>query len=339
MDANDIMRAINGILDIGEDITLRFSETIAGNYLRDLNNFQVLGQTRSNNISLGTCLRFNGDEQAFTQASRNLVGKSFTVDVMLNPDNNGKDMTVVSHGDGMNQLLELGVSADRRLMALATNVKDDNIRNARWVSDEPIAFSGLHRVQWVVTSNPESESTTIRFYDGIKSIGTVEMPWLHEGTGPLYLGITHSDGSLSTNHYEGEMLEFRLWNHELSTAEMREYHQKRLTGYELGLMDNFPLNEGRGGYSYNRVGSGGDLDVSQSAWNVPNGIGMKLDGERGFNIAAQQFTRQSYQDYSLMFWFRTTDANGTLLSNGRAQEQINPSPADFDWFRYEPIEE
>ena len=311
----------DGILDIGEDITLRFSETIAGNYLRDLNNFQVLGQTRSNNISLGTCLRFNGDEQAFTQASRNLVGKSFTVDVMLNPDNNGKDMTVVSHSDGMNQLLELGVSADRRLMALATIVKDDDVRNARWVSDEPIAFSGLHRVQWVVTSNPESESTTIRFYDGIKSIGTVEMPWLYEGTGPLYLGVTHSDGSLSTNHYEGEMLEFRLWNHELSTAEMREYHQKRLTGYELGLMDNFPLNEGRGSYSYNRVGSGGDLDVSQSAWNVPNGIGMKLDGERGFNIAAQQFTRQSYQDYSLMFWFRTTDANGTLLSNGRAQDE------------------
>ena len=30
---------------------------------------------------------------------------------------------------------------------------------------------------------------------------------------------------------------------------------------------------------------------------------------------------------------------GMYASNGRAQEQINPSPADFDWFRYEPIEE
>lgn len=68
---------------------------------------------------------------------------------------------------------------------------------------------------------------------------------------------------------------------------MRDYHQKRLTGYEMGLMDNFPLNEGQGTNSYNRVSSGGDLDVSQSAWNVPDGIGMKLDGERGFNISAQ----------------------------------------------------
>ena len=48
----------DGILDIGDDIMLRFSEPIAGNYLRDLNNFQVLGQTNTNNISLGTSLRF-----------------------------------------------------------------------------------------------------------------------------------------------------------------------------------------------------------------------------------------------------------------------------------------
>ncbi len=311
----------DGILDIGEDITLRFSEPIAGNYLRDLNNFQVLGQTNSNNISLGTCLRFNGADEAYTQASRNLADKSFTVDVMLNPDNNGKDMTVVSHGDRMTQLLELGVSADRHLMVVASAVHDGEMMHTRCVSDEPITFDGLHRVQWVVSCDSEAQSTTISFYDGIRAIGSAVMPWLHSETGPLYLGTTRSNGALPTNPYEGEMLEFRLWNHALSASEMRDYHLKRLTGYEMGLMDNFPMNEGKGAYSYNRVGSGGDLDVSQSAWNVPNGIGMTLDGERGFSIEAQQFTRQSYQDYSLMFWFRTTDANGTLLSNGRAQNE------------------
>ena len=310
----------DGILDIGDDIMLRFSEPIAGNYLRGLNNFQVLGQTNTNNISLGTSLRFNGEDMAYTQASRNLEGKSFTVDVMLNPDNNGKDMTVVSHGDRINQLLELGVSADRHLMVIACTVNDAGPMNVRCFSDETIEFDGLHRVQWVVTSNMEEESTTITFYDGIKHIGSVEIPWLHSGMGPLYLGTTRNE-SLPTNNYEGEMLEFRLWNHALSVAEMRDYHQKRLTGYEMGLMDNFPLNEGQGTHSYNRVSSGGDLDVSQSAWNVPDGIGMKLDGERGFNISAQQFTRQSYQDYSLLFWFRTSDNNGTLLSNGRAQDE------------------
>lgn len=311
----------DGILDIGEDIMLRFSEPIAGNYLRDLNNFQVLGQPRSNSISLGTCLRFNGKDWAYTQASRNLADKAFTVDVMLNPDRNGKDMTVVSHGDRTSRLLELGVSADRHLTVVASMANDTGTLSNRWLSDEPIAFDGLHRVQWVVSSDEEQERMTVGFYDGIKFIGSAEVPWLHLETGPLYFGTSRGDEDFPTTPYEGEMMEFRLWNHALSVAEMRDYHQKRLTGYELGLMDNYPLNEGMGDYSYNRVGSGSDLNVSQSAWSVPNGIGMRLDGERGFAIDAKQFTRQSYQDYSLMFWFRTTDANGTLLSNGRAQDE------------------
>ena len=37
----------DGVLGIGDDIVLRFSEAIAGNYLRDINNFQVLGQTNN----------------------------------------------------------------------------------------------------------------------------------------------------------------------------------------------------------------------------------------------------------------------------------------------------
>lgn len=311
----------DGVLDIGDDIMLRFSEPIAGNYLRDLNNFQVLGQTNSSNIALSTDLRFNDSEGVVTQASRNLTGKSFTVDVMLNPDNTGKDMTVFCHGENVNRMLELGISADRRLMVAASSVSEDGVYKIRSFSDEPIDFSGLRRVLWVVSSDLEEETTTISFYDGTKLLGSSSLPWLHTGTSPLYLGTSHSNGSLLMNSYEGEMLEFRLWNHALSVMEMREYDQKSLNGYELGLLDNFPLNEGKGDYSYNRVRNGGDLNVGQASWKVPSGIGMTLDGKKGFGINAQKLQRQSFQDYTLMFWFRTTDKDGTLLSNGKAEDE------------------
>ena len=311
----------DGVLDIGDDIVLRFSEPIAGNYLRDLNNFQVLGQTNSTNIALSTNLRFNGVDEAVSQASRNLGGKSFTVDVMLNPDKTGKDMTVFCHGESGNRMLELGVSADLHLMAAASNATDEGVMKMRCFSDETIDFSGLRRVLWVVSSNLEEEMTTISFYDGTKLIGSVDIPWLLDCTSPLYLGNSHSNGSLRMNAYEGEMLEFRLWNHALSVMEMREYDQKQLTGYELGLLDNFPLNEGQGDYSYNRVSNGGDLNVGQTVWKVPAGIGMTLDGKKGFGINAQKLQRQSFQDYTLMFWFRTTDRDGTLLSNGKAEDE------------------
>ena len=101
----------DGILGIGEDIMLRFSEPIAGNYLRGLNNFQVLGQTNSSNIALSTDLRFNGGGGVTSQSQRNLSGKSFTVDMMVNPDRTGKAMTLFSHGSPDNRL-EAGLTSD-----------------------------------------------------------------------------------------------------------------------------------------------------------------------------------------------------------------------------------
>lgn len=312
----------DGILDIGDDIILRFSEPIAGNYLRGLNNFQVLGTTNTSNISLSTCLRFNGNEMASSASTRNLSGKSFTVDAMFNPDPTDKDLMVFfSHGTG-NQTLDLGITRDKRLMAA--------IGNNIYYSDYAIAFNGLHQVEYVFEADIEGRSTTISFYDGSKLIGQAQHPNLYEGSGRYNLGGTyHTIGDGNVN-YEGEMLEFRLWNRALSEGEMNEYAQQPLTGYELGLMDNFPLSEGQGSYSYNTVASGGDLLVNGGEWHVPDGIGMTLDGERGFRIDPQKFSRTDYQDYTITFWFRTTDNDGTLLANGLAQTE----PGAKDHFNF-----
>ncbi len=305
-------RPEDGILDIGEDIMLRFSEPIAGNYLRDLNNFQVLGQTNSSNISLSTCLRFNGNNVVRSESTRNLGAKSFTVDLMVNPDRNGKNMTFFSHGSDDN-ILELGISADRRLMAA--------IGSEVYYSTDTVSFGALHQVEYVLDADADDRKTTVSFYDGTKHIGSFEYPALYLGTGHIYLGSPNPNVAHDISTLEGEMLEFRLWNRALSVGEMNEYRQKRLTGYELGLLDNFPLNEGQGVYSYNTVDSGGDLHIEGAEWNVPDGISMTLDGQRGFRIEPQQFSRADYHDYTMTFWFRTTDNDGTLLSNGQAQHE------------------
>lgn len=311
----------DGILDIGDDIILRFSEPIAGNYLRDLNNFQVLGTTNSTNIALSTCLRFNGREMASTFSTRNLSDKSFTVDLMLNPDKTGKNMIFFSHGSG-EHTLKLGISSDMRLMAI--------VGENTYYSNDAISFEGLHQLEVVIDANTDERLTTISFYDGTKFIGSSQHEGLYEGTGRYNLGGINGNSTNDFGNYEGEMLEFRLWNRALSMGEMGEYAQRTLTGYELGLMDNFPLNEGQGEYSYNTVASGGDLYVGGSEWHVPDGIGMTLDGEHGFRIDPQKFSRTNYQDYTMTFWFRSTDKNGTLLANGLAQTE----PGSSDHFNF-----
>ena len=308
---------VDGILGIGDDIKLRFSEPIAGNYLSAVNNFEVIGRTNSSNVSLSSALRFNGQSYARSFASRSLEGKSFTVDVMLSPDDNGKPMTVFSHGEG-DRLLELGLTADRRLTAAV--MQDSNHDISVVTATSPCLFDGLREVFYVFDCDLEESETTVSFYDGNKQVGTFTLPFIYEGHGNLNLG--QQKGVLEeSENFEGEMLEFRLWNRALVEAEMDSYRQKRLTGYELGLLDNYPLNEGDGPYSYNRTAGGSDLALYGTSWKMPTGIGMKLDGEKGFRLAPEKFNRFDHEDYTLMFWFRTTDYDGTLLANGRAEDE------------------
>ena len=303
----------DGVLGIGDDIVLRFSEAIAGNYLRDINNFQVVGQTNSSNIALSTNLRFNGNGEATSEGWRNLTNKSFTVDMMLNPDYTGKAMTVFSHGSAQSSL-ELGLTADRKLTAAFSDTV--------FVSNDTISFNkSLHQVQYMFDVNVEENMTKVSFFDGSKNIGTFNYPRTYAGSGNLTLGANKNKNIPNSSNYEGSMLEFRLWNRTLTPGEMSNYSQKVLTGYELGLLDNYPLSEGQGRFSYNRVSSGSDLQVNKQAWKSPDGIGMVLDGKEGFSINSQKFAREAYQDYTMMFWFRTTDEEGTLLSNGEAEKE------------------
>ena len=311
----------NGILGIGDDISIAFSEAIAGNYLSEVNNFEVLGYTNSTNITQGTCLRFDGiDVGAQTNAVRNLAEKSFTLDMMINPDEHTKGVGILWHGDQSNGF-GVGLKYDNRLWIC--------INGASYYSEQPIQFNGLHHISIVFRADVENSKTYIDFYDGNTKIGTGTYDKLYEGVGPISLGPGLHYKTLSwfrlvekdTDPYQGTMLEFRLWNKALGEEEISRYAKKRLTGYEPGLLDNFALSEGRGNVCINKALGGSDLMLKGATWSVPAGLSVKLDGQQGLVLNDSAFVRKNSQDYTLMFWFRTDDSNGTLLANGPAQDE------------------
>ena len=314
----------NGILDISDDIKMVFSEEIAGNYLKKENNFEVLGLTNKSSISLSTCLHFNlknpdesGRLYALTDVSRNLAGKSFTFDVMLLPEEHESTVVVLSHGQEQN--LQIGLTKDNRMMA--------RFNNQIVEGNKPITFSALRQLNYVFEANDEKKTTEVRFYDGNAPVGSGTIEGLYEGNGPISLGsdiqgVIYDTEDPALNVYRGDMLELRLWNRALSTGEMADYAQKRLTGYEYGLVDNWPMNEGKGTYLYNHAVGGADVRiVDNTTWKTPNGMSLKLDGEKGVMLNAQHFNRADYHDYTMMFWFNTSQKNGTLLANGEAKDE------------------
>ncbi len=313
----------NGILGVGDDIIIKFSEAIAGNYLRNIHNFEVVGNMRSKSITTSTSLSFNGNSKALSSAKRNLSGKSFTVDVMLRPSTDQEEMTVFSHG-GKNEGLQFGLTADRHLMAI--------IGGQRVVSDSIVKFTSmLHQVAYALKQN--AEEMTILFFDGTRCIGTKTIAGRYNGVSQLCLGSIIEDDSL---WYKGEMLEFRLWNRALSASEFNEYGYRRLTGTESGLLDYYWLNEGEGLWTYDRAPGSMDMALIGTSWKLPSGISMKLDGQKGIVMDANKLMRSADLDYTLMFWFNTNDATGTLFANGEAlagqKDQLNIGLADHSLY-------
>ena len=306
----------NGILGIGDDIMIKFSEPIAGNYLREINNFEVLGTLLSNDISTSTSLSFDGNAVAVTQGERNLMGKSFTVDIMLNPAIDKREMTVFSHG-GDEKGMRFGVTADKKLSA--------TINGETLESDTIVEFNNmLHQVAYVLDQS--GDKTTVKFYDGSKAIGSKQLKERYEGgTSGIVLGADFD--YTKELLYKGEMLEFRLWNRAMDAASLANYGQKKLTGYETGLLDYYPMNEGEGDWGYDKAPGSMDLCLSGTSWKRPAGISMEMKGDKGLRLKADKFMRTKNHDYTLTFWFRTNDENATLFSNGEANygqdDQIN----------------
>ena len=293
----------NGILGIGNDICIAFSEPIAGNYLSPVNNFEVLGLTRQSSISSGTALQFDGNSAALSMSKRNLAAKDFTLDLMLRPRLNGKDLTVMSHGVDGNAKLCLGVTADGRLSV--------NMNGVKVQSNRPVDFSDMRHVAYVFDVDGVKNKTFFTFYEDNTIIGTDSIVGIYDGTNILVFG----DG------FEGEMLEVRLWNKALSKAELSSYAGKRLRGTELSLMDYYPMDEGRGGYAYDKAVGSNDLQLAGATWKVPDGISLAFDGTQSVPMNPSQFNRTDYEDYSLMMWFRTNDTDATLISNGEAKNE------------------
>ena len=182
----------------------------------------------------------------------------------------------------------------------------------------------LHQVAYVLDQS--GDKTTVNFYDGSKAIGSKQLKEHYEGASSGIVLGSDFDFTRETL-YKGEMLEFRLWNRAMDAALLGSYSKKKLTGYETGLLDYYPLNEGDGEWAYDKAPGSMDLSLFGATWKRPVGISMAINGDKGLRLKPDKFIRTKNHDYTLTFWFRTNDENATLFSNGEAKrdqdDQIN----------------
>ena len=298
-----------GMLAMGDNIIFNFSEDIEHNYLDAKTNFEIWGEVNNNNVSDAVSIQFTGISSVESEAQRNFSGKDLTIDMMIRPDQTGRDMPLFSHGSN-GKKLQLWLTADKKLKA----VVDDQT----YTSEETIASTGFAQVALVI----DNENSKLRFFNGGKQIGEADLAKAYNGTGRLIFGRTQESDRTKATYYEGRMMEARLWYRAMTGGLIgTTYGSQRLTGYEMGLVDYYPMNEGTGNYALDKT-QGANAQLIDASWAMPRGMSLHVGREdKGLALTQQALNRTKEQDYTLTFWFKTdTDGRGVLVSNGAGKK-------------------
>ena len=310
----------SGVLYMNDNIIFNFSEDIEYNNLSDKTNFEVMGEVNNNDFSEMVSVQFTGQASVETEAQRNFAGKDLTIEMRVKPAKTGRDMPLFSQGTN-GQKLQLWLTKDQKLRAVVDEQTFESVK--------PIKEGGF---QQVAVSINQADST-LMLYSGGEDIGAgngYKLNALYNGTGPLIFGRTNELDRTQSQYYEGRMMEARLWYRNMSSGLVSTYGTQRLTGYEKGLVDYYPMNEGSGDYVMDHT-QGANAKLIGANWAMPHGMSLHVDKEdKGIRLSEKALNRTVEHDYTLMFWFKTdADGRGTLLANGRGLKEDDGAENQF----------
>ncbi|MBQ8714145.1 MAG: hypothetical protein IJ552_02930 [Prevotella sp.] len=309
----------SGLLTSGENIIFNFSEDIEHNYLSAITNFEVKGEVNNDNLSEMVSVQFDGKGSLESEAKRNFNGKNLTIDLMVRPNETGRDMPLFSHGTN-GQKLQLWLTKDYKLKGV--------VNEQVFTSDSTIVKKGFTQVAMTVN---QTDSLVTFFNGGVQAGKQHKLTSLYTGTGPLIFGRTNELDRKASQYYEGRMMEARLWYSAMDGGLIgTTYGNQRLTGYEKDLVDYYPMNEGSGKYVKDYT-QGANAQMIGTSWAIPRGISLHLEkADKGMLLTKDALNRTGEQDYTLMFWFKTdADGRGALLSNGRGLKEDNGAENQF----------
>jgi len=290
----------NAILGIGDDLKIRFSEPIAGNYLDEDNNFQLRGVTNETGITAGTSIHFSGtvDSYAKTQINRSLTGKSFSLDMLVRPTNPNEEEQFFSYEVVQGIDFVFGKTADNRLFAQVGQER---------ITSKPLESPMLAFTRVILTFNKEEKK--VRFF-----AGTSEVTDLAVGPLPDETVFNVSSPLVFGQGFTGDMLEARLWTKALTLDEIASTNGHYLTGYERELLAYYRMNEGKGEVMTDKA-NGANLYLHGTTWVLQKGISFALDN-KAVQLAGDLLSRSQSYDESLLFWFKTGSTNAPLFRAG-----------------------
>lgn len=142
----------------------------------------------------------------------------------------------------------------------------------------------------------------------------------------LFIGTHIASGAIELGEgFYGNIHELRLWKRYMTATDIAPNFYKDLTGREIGLVGYWPLKEGKGTLSQDKV-QGRNAILSANWWLEPASMSYAFNGANPVSLPSLAF--EHAEDFSMEFWVKPTAGSGnrTIVSNG--------GPTGLDWHIY-----
>ncbi|MGN0209412.1 MAG: LamG-like jellyroll fold domain-containing protein, partial [Paludibacteraceae bacterium] len=287
----------DGILSVGDVLSLRFSEPIAGNLLDEDVNFEVIGT--DDVLSLTTSLHFTGEFScsARTKVTRNMNARPFTIEAMIKPTGNAALQTIFALDNEKEPLwfawagdhLEAQIGKVRLQSATVAPILDFTRVALTYNLEDSIArfFVGTQEVNYKIMNDEDNENNAKPSY---------------HSAGQLIWG----NNATYDAPFQGDMLEARLWTKALTQAELARYKDCHLTGYERELVAYYPMNEGKGTTCEDKA-NGATLTLNGTSWVLPEGMSIHLNGAEPICLNGDLLSRSDIEDLTLLISFKADE--------------------------------
>lgn len=281
----------NGILGLGDDLTLRFNEPVKKN--GTVSKFEFLVQKNQLSVDHEVSLAFNGQSNSATINRPAFSNGDFSIEFWLKNTSGTGTSKLISQLDGM----EITLINNKLNFSVGSSSIEANITKDNSFNHYAITYDDSRRSLSIIENDNELKSLT------------VENQIQFTNSNPLTIG-----GST----FSGNIHDLRIWKKTLSREDAVMDMHNVLTGHEKNLLGYWPMNEGHGNLSYD-IARYKHLVIENANWDIkPKGYSYEFNGENYLDFdQMSKVIITDEMDATLSFWMKSSQStSATLISNG-----------------------
>lgn len=284
----------DGILDVGEDIAVRFNEDI---FKRGTTNITVTGLKNQQEIDHSVSVYLDGTTNQIELPNQRLNNQSFTLQFWYKNATTGVGK-LVSQENGINVTID----------------------------GNHLDFSLGNQTVSTKTTNRPLDASQYNFYSFVYQNGTSPQLLILENGKVLENLILTEQIDINTSesifiggqNVEGNLHDVRLWAKPFTPAQATVAKDVTLTGRELNLLGYWKLDEGFGTTALDKAKR--KNATVNLGWDIfPKGTGYEFKNSEYLTLNSVGFIQPTnFEDMTLSFWIKPNETSaGTIFSNGK----------------------